>query len=74
MAKALEARGFDTDVRIDDAATRAGIISAYEQLIEADATASGGANGEVIRQTFAERGIDENLDLAFREMGFTYCE
>jgi hypothetical protein len=45
-----------------------------ERLIEADAAASGGANGEVIRQAFAARDIDEDLELAFREMGFTYCE
>jgi len=33
MAESLSARGFDVTVKLDDAATRAGILDAYEQLI-----------------------------------------
>ena len=46
MAETLDGRGFQTDVRIDDAATRAGIIAAYEQLI--DETPSGSTDPVVI--------------------------
>ncbi len=46
MAETLEARGFETEVRIDDDATRAGIIAAYEGLIET--TPSGSADPVVI--------------------------
>ena len=46
MAETLEARGFETEVRIDDDATRAGIIAAYERLIEE--TPSGSTDPVVI--------------------------
>jgi Caspase domain len=46
MAETLEGRGFQTDVRIDDAATRAGIVAAYEQLI--DQTPNGSTDPVVI--------------------------
>ena len=40
MAEALESRGFDVERRTDDDATRAGIIAAYEQLIDDTPTGS----------------------------------
>lgn len=43
-------------------------------LIEADAARGGSANEEAIRGAFVERGIDEDLDLGFRDMGFSTCE
>jgi hypothetical protein len=46
MAETLEDRGFAVEVRIDDDATRAGIIAAYEQLIEG--TPSGSTDPVVI--------------------------
>jgi hypothetical protein len=46
MAETLEDRGFDVEARIDDDATRAGIIAAYEQLI--DATPSGSTDPVVL--------------------------
>ncbi len=46
MAETLEARGFRSEVRIEDDATRAGIIAAYERLI--DETPSGSTDPVVI--------------------------
>jgi hypothetical protein len=46
LAETLEDRGFAVEVRIDDDATRAGIIAAYEQLI--DETPSGSTDSVVI--------------------------
>ena len=37
MAAMLDARGFAIDLRVDDAATRAGMLAGYDQLIEASA-------------------------------------
>jgi hypothetical protein len=46
MAETLEDRGFEVHVRIDDDATREGIVTAYEQLI--DETPSGSTDPVVI--------------------------
>jgi hypothetical protein len=42
-------------------------------MIESDATLTGGANESVIRDVFTARGIDENLDLGFRGIGYVGC-
>ena len=74
MAETLERRGFECDVRVDDDATRNGIVDAYEQLISdtpADSTDpvvvyySGHGGRSTLRDWSTRQQLGQRSDLLY---------